>query len=201
MDNEKEISFGAFDSELMHQEIFIPEGFTATIDGNKIILKKIEGEDEKVRKALIRFHKSTMDIDGIKGYEIVAWLEKQANHANFRNKIQIGDKVTRNRDGVLVNLSQLNRVAKKDENQGESYTKKDVDNAYVEGIAFAKNELEKQGEQKSAAWSEEDEIMIANIRDDLFCYQTKVRDEDHQLAEDIEKERNWLKSIKKRIGG
>ena len=28
------------------------------------------------------------------------------------------------------------------------YTQRDVDNAYVEGIAFAKNELEKQGEQK-----------------------------------------------------
>lgn len=112
MDNEKEISFGAFDSELMHQEIFIPEGFTATIDGNKIILKKIEGEDEKVRKALIRFHKSTMDIDGIKGYEIVAWLEKQGEHKKFRDSIQVGDEVTRNSDGVIVNMSQLKRVAK-----------------------------------------------------------------------------------------
>ena len=38
---EKEIPFGAFNSELMQQEINIPEGFTATIEGNKIILKKI----------------------------------------------------------------------------------------------------------------------------------------------------------------
>ena len=51
--------------------------------------------------------------------EIDAWLEKQGEHANFLNKIQIGDKVTRNEDGVLVNLSQLNRVAKKGEKQGE----------------------------------------------------------------------------------
>lgn len=36
-----------------------------------------ESEDEKIRKALIRFHKSTIDIDGIKGSEIVSWLEKQ----------------------------------------------------------------------------------------------------------------------------
>ncbi len=35
-----------------------------------------ESEDEKIREALIRFHKSTIDIDGIKGTEIVAWLEK-----------------------------------------------------------------------------------------------------------------------------
>ena len=35
------------------------------------------------------------------------------------------------------------------EKQGESYTKKDVDDAYLKGISDAKNELEKQGEQKS----------------------------------------------------
>ena len=37
-----------------------------------------ESEDEKVRKALIRFHKSTIDVDGIKGEDIITWLEKQA---------------------------------------------------------------------------------------------------------------------------
>jgi len=36
-----------------------------------------ESENEKIRKALIRFHKSTIDIDGIKGDDILAWLEKQ----------------------------------------------------------------------------------------------------------------------------
>jgi hypothetical protein len=34
------------------------------------------------------------------------------------------------------------------EKQGTSYTKRDVDDAFVEGMAFAKNELEKQGEKK-----------------------------------------------------
>ena len=36
-----------------------------------------ESEDEMIRKALIRFHHSTINIDGIKGEEILAWLEKQ----------------------------------------------------------------------------------------------------------------------------
>ena len=36
-----------------------------------------ESEDEMIRKALIRFHKSTIDVDGIKGEDIIAWLEKQ----------------------------------------------------------------------------------------------------------------------------
>lgn len=68
-----------------------------------------ESEDEKIRKALIRFHKSTIDVDGIKGEDIIAWLEKQ----------------------------------------GTSYTKRDVDDAFVKGMAFAKDELEKQGEKKT----------------------------------------------------
>ena len=79
------------------------------------ILKEIfpelkESEDERIRKALVRFHKSTIDIDGIKGADILAWLEKQ----------------------------------------GQTFTKKDVDDAYLKGISDAKNELEKQGEQKPA---------------------------------------------------
>ena len=73
-----------------------------------------ESEDERIRKALIKFVKSRLagfpECD-----KYIAWLEKQGEHANFRNKIQVGDKVTRNRDGELVNLSQLKRVAKKDE--------------------------------------------------------------------------------------
>lgn len=36
-----------------------------------------ESENERIRKALVRFHKSTIDVDGIKGEEILAWLEKQ----------------------------------------------------------------------------------------------------------------------------
>ena len=35
------------------------------------------------------------------------------------------------------------------EKQGQTFTKKDVDDAYLKGIIDAKNELEKQGEQKS----------------------------------------------------
>jgi hypothetical protein len=52
-------------------------------DAEKKELKEIEQkptwseEDEKIRKALIRFHKSTIEVDGIKGDDIVAWLEKQ----------------------------------------------------------------------------------------------------------------------------
>lgn len=35
-----------------------------------------ESEDERIRKALIAFHKSTIDINGIKGGDIIDWLER-----------------------------------------------------------------------------------------------------------------------------
>ncbi len=49
--------------------------------GNRIIEEIFpelkESDDERIRNALIGFHKSTIDIDGIKGEDIIAWLEKQ----------------------------------------------------------------------------------------------------------------------------
>jgi hypothetical protein len=84
-----------------------------------------ESEDERVRKAMIDFFKHEREEGitvlhyGVNIERMIAWLEKQGEHANFRNKIQIGDKVTRNEAGILVNISQLNRVAKKREKQDE----------------------------------------------------------------------------------
>ncbi|MBQ1938521.1 MAG: hypothetical protein II364_06115 [Bacteroidales bacterium] len=42
------------------------------------------------------------------------------------------------------------------EKQRETYTKKDVDNAWLKGICDAKRELEKQGEQKQKEYSLEE---------------------------------------------
>ena len=82
-----------------------------------------ESEDDKTKRMLdiITYKMSQHQPDIFTGEEnewFNAWLEKQGEHANLRNKIQAGDKVTRNRDGMLVNLSQLKRVAKPAENKG-----------------------------------------------------------------------------------
>ena len=87
----------------------------------------------------------------IKSGKMIAWLEKQGKHANFRNKIQIGDKVTRNEDGVLVNLSQLKRIAK----PAEEYNITGIGSKHAEGklaekIKELNDTLEKQSKQKSA---------------------------------------------------
>ena len=81
-------------------------------------------EDEGIRKDLIEFVKQYGDnfYGQFSKASAISWLEKQGKNDNFFNKIQIGDKVTRNEDGVLVNLSQLERVA--NENEGEKETNK-----------------------------------------------------------------------------
>ena len=118
-----------------------------------------ESENERIRKDIVEAVELHKDFTQGRKEHIYAWLKKQGEHANFRNKIQIGDKVTRNEDGVLVNLSQLNRVAKKDEKQGEQPKKHDVcDNCDQQDSCVSPCPMklvEKHSEQKS--WSEEDE--------------------------------------------
>ena len=89
------------------------------------------------------------------------------------------------------------------EKQETSYTKRDVEDAYIEGVVSTKNELEKQGEPTLKAepsgmktlntWSEEDE----NVLNNLIAF-LKVEDE---LQYDWKQIIIWLESLKERIGG
>ena len=116
----------------------------------------VESEDEGIRKAIgyaigQSTHSDGTLINGVSSEEALAWLEKQEEHANFRNKIQVGDKVTRNEDGVLVNLSQLKRIAK----PAEEYNITGIGSKHAEGklaekIKELNDTLEKQSKQKSA---------------------------------------------------
>ena len=141
-----------------------------------------ESEDEKIMEALIDGFKRYDDgalFNGCMVRGIVAWLEKQVEHANFRNKIQIGDRVTRNEDGVLVNLSQLKRVAKKDENQGEQKPdnwfqelEDKLANATPKQLAEWK---EKYFKENHTEWSEQDEYnkrQVCRILREAGCSQT-----------------------------
>lgn len=75
------------------------------------------------------------------------------------------------------------------EKQGQTFTKKDIDDAYLKGISDAKHELEKQGEQKPA-WSEEDENYLQSAEN--ACEYQYGKNTSTIL---------WLKSLKDRIGG
>ena len=91
-----------------------------------------ESEDEKmvkfIKNQLFNIKKTITEnykLD-VKLTKAIDWLEKQGQHANFLSKIQVGDKVTRNEDGVLVNLSQLERVAKPAENKGMNLVEEEM---------------------------------------------------------------------------
>ena len=76
------------------------------------------------------------------------------------------------------------------EKQGTSYTKRDVDDAYVEGMAFAKYELEKQGKQMPA-WSEEDENRITDI-----VYFLNTAKKHYASTIELDSCIDWLKSLR-----
>ena len=64
---ESVIPFGASDSELMEATYFIPQGYHAVIDGNKVIIKKGE---EPVSNDLEEFAKRESELFGEREYEI-----------------------------------------------------------------------------------------------------------------------------------
>jgi len=78
---------------------------------DEIFPELAESDDERIRKELIEFVKSRLA--GFPQCErFIAWLKKMGEHLKFCKTIQVGDRVTRNEGGVLVNISQLKRVAK-----------------------------------------------------------------------------------------
>lgn len=84
----KEIPFGAKDSELYKFEYTIPEGYEARIEDGKVIVKKKESEDERIRKALVKTFEKKLEIGfewtefGIPNRSVLDWLEKQKEPQN-----------------------------------------------------------------------------------------------------------------------
>ena len=170
-----------------------------------------ESEDEKILVIIKHCIESrylyTSTIQGISLKQCLAWLERQGEHANFRNKIQVGDKVTRNEDGVLVNLSQLNRVAKKNEKQGKQKFEmktaeeslgidSDTFNKIVDECIFGEQKSEENKGNIggiSPTWSVEDEQHIDSLlkRLDALC-----RNKFERTRFAISEDREWLKSLR-----
>ena len=194
MDNEKEISFGAFDSELMRQEIFIPEGFTATIDGNRIILKKIESEDERIKEAIIAtIHLYYGEPLEDEAKEMIAWLEKQGNATIKWNKNTKDNKPQFNHSVLMLTKSGISEGEWRGGNQWLQYRWSGiVRDSDVTGW-MELSVLEKQGEQKPA-WSNKEKQML----DDII----EATERSNIFMEDYQRELvDWLKSLEQRIGG
>ena len=180
-----------------------------------------ESEDE----LMIQYFKDLAPFDnadelyekyGFSHKDAIAWLEKQCERAKFINGIQAGDKVTRNEDGVLVNLSQLNRVANKQGEQKLLYVNDNAKEMFIKALERVE-EQNKKGykltdcdknswwedfkaytsciiEQKPASWSEEDEEIyrkcICAMRASACGFP-----EEEKFVEQVD---NWFKSLKDR---
>jgi len=183
-----------------------------------------ESEDEKIRKALVRFHKSTIDIDGIKGANIIAWLEKQGEQDNNEdsNILQRFSFYTYKDEPNILYLAGL-YVNKKYRNKGigtkilevadevakslnchaiRLKTKKDSNaerlyrtHGYNNLATEEKDEIWLEKQgEQNPAWSEEDEENLQHC-----CMAISV-DRLHTY-EDKQEMEAWLKSLKDRIGG
>ena len=175
-----------------------------------------ESEDER----MIQYFKDLAPFDkadelyekyGFSHKDAIAWLEKHGGHAKFINGIQVGDKVTRNEYGVLVNISQLNRVSNKQGEQKLLYVNDNAKEMFIKALERVE-EQNKKGykltdcdknswwedfkaytsciiEQKPAAWSKEDEKQARQI--ERIVHDGCTQKLQKQIAD-------WFKSIKER---
>lgn len=116
-----EIPFGTKDSELKGWEYTIPEGYEARIEGNKVILKPKESEDEQIRKWIVDELKDSLhnietlysrgDYDNRDKDDIIredllrkalAWVERQGERSC--HKFNVGD-VVRHKNGSRVTIT------------------------------------------------------------------------------------------------
>ena len=117
----------------------IPEGYEAKIEGNKVIFKLKESEDDRIRKAIsyaigAATHQDGTLINDVTKDEALAYLEKQKEHESI-NESNIHEPT-------------LDEVRK----WNEAYEK-----GYSLGYENGRNE------QKPAEWSEEDKKMLNGI--------------------------------------
>lgn len=95
-----EIPLGAKDSELYKFEYTIPEGYEAEIKDGKVIIKKKESEDEKIRKAIIRLLQDGGYMEPQDKEKAFAWLEKQKEQKPAEWSEEDNEKIKRLRSIV-----------------------------------------------------------------------------------------------------
>lgn len=154
-------------AESIYNETAIPSATTKGIC-TYIFPELKESEDElmiQYFKYLAPFDKADELYEkyGFSHKDAIAWLEKQCGHDKFINGIQVGDKVTRNEDGVLVNLSQLNRVANKQGEQKLLYVNDNAKEMFIKALECVEEQNNKGYKldafiEKAAKWLEDNAI-------------------------------------------
>ena len=167
-----EIPFGAEDSELCGFEYKIPDGYTAEIKDGKVIVKKEESEDERIRKWILEKVQGYADSgipcsDEIQmANKALAYLEKQKKQKE-QKPVEPSGKLSRRDYLYQLLIDQLITYS---------------DYEYLIG-------------QKSAEWSEEDEEMRLEAIRVLVSGCEKYRQESGHLPS-WHKVIAWLKSLR-----
>ena len=181
-------------------EYYIPEGMEAVIEGDKVIIRRKESEDEKIRKNCIHFlelqkehHASTIEID-----KCIAWLEKQ-------KKLEKETTIA------------WHDVSEEPQEMRELFCEWESDDATWHDVCFYDSKTNKFRQnkmpidnvtkwtyvdellelQKTVEWSEEDEIHRQWILECLADGKRKVP----EYSEQYQSLFDWFESLKQRIGG
>lgn len=153
------------------------------------IFAELMDEDERIRKALIKYHQGTVDLYGIEGKHILSWLEKQQNQQmpkingipkSFRNKLGELMQYTPDELEKEEGLELLNQAA--EELLQLAYSK-EANNACNPVVAEA---------EKKSRWTEGDAFYtnaLISLVKDGGTIRMELRNEFV----------DWLKSLKLRI--
>lgn len=198
-----EIPFGAKDSELYKFEYAIPDGMEAIIDGNKVIIRKKEGEDERIRKSLVeyfrKFKPKDMWDEMFSFGDVLSYLERQKD----KREIDFAEGKV---EGVKQTCQEIKDAMylfePKDLTPFELTFRDYIDSAiryclsgegyqqYIKEWAADLLNIEKKKEQKPAEWSEEDEKMLDAIIHDVMTLHNAKN------LEELKNKVSWLKSLR-----
>ena len=137
-----------------------------------------ESEDERIRKALIRFHKSTIDVDGIKSEDIIAWLEKQGEKNGWSEEDEM----------IALSIKQIVNCASFLNVVPETLDKID------KWLNSLKQRIKEKPEPVEFKWSADDKNKLLIIEQILNCANLLIS------SQELTEIKNWLKSLKQRIG-
>ena len=134
----------AYDGALEKAREVYNRGYYVIGDLETIFPELKESKDEKIRELLIRFHKGTIDIDGIKGDEIVSWLEKQV--PIDEEKLSIGAR--KDVASSIITYLDRNTLGMCLSNmECEDLVNAVVDSDWSKVYDYMKKKLEKQGDK------------------------------------------------------
>ncbi|MEE3309630.1 hypothetical protein [Sharpea azabuensis] len=167
-----------------------------------------ESEDERIKKSLIEFVKQSSEVlDKQNQNNMIDWLEKQGDTSEIVNKKKIAPDILR---GAAINLITWIDYNAAEGNMCLSNMEcKDIEDALVSGnwgkiYAYIKKKLEKQGEQKPTAWSEEDEknlYLITTAVEQKYSGELFLGRKQKEIVCTGRNLLDWLNSLKDRIGG